>query len=450
MQGAGLKLYNTLTRKKEAFTPLDPKNVRLYVCGPTVYDFAHIGNARPVIVFDLLFRLLRHLYGERHVTYVRNVTDVDDKINARAAERGIPIRQLTEETLKQYQADTQALGCLDPSFQPRATDYISNPKSPHDMIRLIETLIARGHAYVADGHVLFDVGSMKNYGALSNRSMDEMIAGARVEVAPFKKNPTDFVLWKPSPPDLPGWDSPWGRGRPGWHIECSAMAAAFLGEEFDIHGGGIDLVFPHHENEIAQSCCAFGTSRMAQVWMHNGFLQMEGEKMSKSAGNFSTIREVLNDWPSEAVRLNMLKTHYRQPMDWTIAGLKESEKTISQWQERTEDMPPAKPYVEFFDALSDDLNTPQAISVLHKLNGGSLKASAQLLGLLNQTQAQWKKTRQKNTNIDETVIRQLIAERNAARAAKNFKESDRLRDEFVKLGIQIKDNKDGTTTWHIL
>ena len=279
---SGLKLYNTLTKKKETFRPLKPENVRLYVCGPTVYDFAHIGNARPVIVFDVLFRLLRHLYGEKHVTYVRNVTDVDDKINARAAERSIPIRELTEETLAQYQADTQALGCLDPTHQPRATDYISNPKASHDMVRLIGTLIARKHAYVAEGHVLFDISSMKNYGALSRRPMDEMIAGARVDVAPFKKNPADFVLWKPSPSDLPGWDSPWGRGRPGWHIECSAMAAALLGEEFDIHGGGIDLVFPHHENEIAQSCCAFGTKLMAQVWMHNGFLQMEGEKMSKS------------------------------------------------------------------------------------------------------------------------------------------------------------------------
>jgi cysteinyl-tRNA synthetase len=450
MKDNGLKLYNTLTKQKEAFTPLDASNVRLYVCGPTVYDFAHIGNARPVIVFDVLFRLLRHLYGEKHVTYVRNVTDVDDKINARAKERGIPIRELTEETLAQYQADVRALGCLDPTHQPRATDYISNPKAPHDMIRLIETLIIRKHAYVAEGHVLFDISSMKNYGALSNRSMDEMIAGARVEVAPFKKNPADFVLWKPSTPDLPGWDSPWGRGRPGWHIECSAMAAAFLGEEFDIHGGGIDLVFPHHENEIAQSCCAFGTERMAQMWMHNGFLQMEGAKMSKSLGNFATIRQVLNEWPAEALRLNMLKTHYRQPMDWTVAGLKESEKTISQWYERAGDAAVTAPDAEFLEALYDDMNTPQAISVLHKLDGGALKASTKLIGLLGGTQDAWKIARQKNTNVDEAAIEQLITERHKARAAKNFAESDRIRDELAEMGIQIKDNKDGTTTWEVM
>ena len=290
----------------------------MYVCGPTVYDFAHIGNARPVIVFDVLFRLLRHIYGAEHVTYVRNITDVDDKINARAAERGVSIRELTEETYKNFKADVAALGCLPPTVEPRATEYVSKPDAPTDMIRLIERLVQNGCAYVAEGHVLFHVAAMKDYGKLSNRTLDEMVAGARVEIAPYKKDPMDFVLWKPSPPDLPGWDSPWGRGRPGWHIECSAMSAALLGETFDIHGGGIDLVFPHHENEIAQSRCAFHTKVMANYWMHNGFLQVEGEKMAKSAGNFVTIRELLTTdkfggrkWSGQVLRFAMLRTHYR-------------------------------------------------------------------------------------------------------------------------------------------
>ena len=318
-----LKLYNTLTRGKEAFVPLDPSNVRMYVCGPTVYDFAHIGNARPIIVFDVLYRLLRHVYGAAHVRYVRNITDVDDKINARAAERGISIRELTEDTNRVFQADVKALGCLEPDVQPRATEHIAQ------MIAIIERLIASGHAYAADGHVLFDVPSMKDYGRLSRRSLDEMIAGARVDVAPYKRGDMDFVLWKPSKDSEPGWESPWGRGRPGWHIECSAMSWKHLGEVFDIHGGGIDLVFPHHENEIAQTRCAFGHDVMANVWMHNGFLQVEGEKMSKSLGNFVTIHELLNTekfggrkWPGEVLRLAMLSTHYRQPIDFTVARLK--------------------------------------------------------------------------------------------------------------------------------
>ncbi|HEX5212340.1 MAG TPA: cysteine--tRNA ligase, partial [Pseudolabrys sp.] len=306
-----LRLYDTLTREKRVFAPIDAARVRMYVCGPTVYDYAHIGNARPVIVFDVLFRLLRHLYpGEGRVVYVRNVTDVDDKINARAAERGISIGELTKTTYDNFKADVDALGCLPPTFEPRATEYVSKPAASIDMIRLIERLIASGNAYVAEGHVLFAVSTMPDYGKLSKRSLDEMEAGARVEVAPYKRNPMDFVLWKPSPPDLPGWDSPWGRGRPGWHIECSAMSAALLGETFDIHGGGIDLVFPHHENEVAQSRCAFHTKVMANYWMHNGFLQVEGEKMAKSAGNFVTISELLNSskfggrsWEGPTLRL---------------------------------------------------------------------------------------------------------------------------------------------------
>ena len=358
-----LMLYNTLTRRKEVFVPLDAQNVRMYVCGPTVYDYAHIGNARPVIVFDVLFRLLRHMYGDKHVTYVRNITDVDDKINARAAEEGVPIRDLTERTAKQFHADIAALGVLPPTVEPRATEHIEEMKA------LIEALVANGNAYVAEGHVLFHVPSMPDYGKLSNRTLDEMAAGARVEVAPYKKDPMDFVLWKPSRPGEPSWPSPAhieARGRPGWHIECSAMAEKHLGQMFDIHGGGIDLVFPHHENEIAQSRCAHGTPVMARYWLHNGFLQVEGEKMSKSLGNFITIHDLLKDWPGEVVRFNMLRTHYRQPIDWTKKGLEESQATLDRWGEISDrlggslvkGLPCDTGVVE---ALKDDLNTPLAI-----------------------------------------------------------------------------------------
>jgi cysteinyl-tRNA synthetase len=333
-----LRLYDTLTKEKRVFTPIDPSNVRMYVCGPTVYDFAHIGNARPVIVFDVLFRLLRHLYGADHVTYVRNITDVDDKINDRAARDfpGLPlneaIRKVTDKTAAQFQADVAALGCLPPTHQPRATEFVlPRADGRADMVTLIRQLIARGHAYEAGGEVLFDVQSMPDYGALSGRRLEEQKAGARVAVDAHKRNPADFVLWKLSSEHEPGWDSPWGRGRPGWHIECSAMSAAYLGDVFDIHGGGLDLIFPHHENEIAQSRCAHGTHAMANYWMHNGFLQVEGEKMSKSLGNFFTINELLNTekfggrkWPGEVLRLAMLKTHYRQPIDWTVQGLQEA------------------------------------------------------------------------------------------------------------------------------
>src|SRR5215475_8663292 len=331
-----LKLYDTLAREKRVFVPIDPNNVRMYVCGPTVYDFAHIGNARPAIVFDVLFRLLRHLYGADHVVYVRNITDVEDKINARAAERGIPIRDLTEQTYRDFKADVAELGCLPPTVEPRATEHIA------EMRTLIDKLVASGNAYVAEDHVLFDVPTMPDYGKLSKRSLDELLAGARVDVAPYKRDPMDFVLWKPSKPGEPAWPSPAGiavPGRPGWHIECSAMAWKHLGEVFDIHGGGIDLVFPHHENEIAQSRCAFHSPVMANYWMHNGFLQVEGEKMSKSLGNFFTIRELLADWPGEVLRFNMLRTHYRQPMDWTVKGLEESYNTLgslTDWPEFTD------------------------------------------------------------------------------------------------------------------
>jgi cysteinyl-tRNA synthetase len=456
-----LKLYDTLTREKRAFRPLDPNNVRMYVCGPTVYDFAHIGNARPAIVFDVLFRLLRHLYGAEHVTYVRNITDVDDKINARAAREypDLPlneaIRKVTDKTDRQYHQDVAALGCLPPSLEPRATEHIA------EMKELIERLVASGNAYVAADHVLFSVPSMPDYGQLSKRPLDEMIAGARVEVAPYKRDPTDFVLWKPSQPGEPAWPSPAGiaaPGRPGWHIECSAMSWRYLGEVFDIHGGGIDLVFPHHENEIAQTRCAFHAPAMANFWMHNGFLQVEGEKMAKSAGNFVTIHDLLRDWPGEALRLAMLQTHYRQPMNWTLDGLREAQRHLNHWYELTRDVAPGYLCADVLDALADDLNTPKALAALHELRAEAakgaksaaacLKASAHLFGLVQKTPAQWESFRPASIAIDEAEIRNLIAARNGARKAKNFKESDRIRDELAKLGVVLHDTKDGTT-WEI-
>ncbi len=463
-----LRLYDTLTREKRPLVPLDPNNVRMYVCGPTVYDFAHIGNARPVIVFDVLFRLLRHLYGEGHVTYVRNITDVDDRINERAARDfpGLPlneaIRKVTERTEKQFHDDVEALGCLRPTVEPRATEHIA------EMRALIEKLVQGGFAYVAEDHVLFSPQAMNaansmlpRYGALAKRSLDEMIAGARVDVAPYKRDPADFVLWKPSKPGEPSWPSPAGikaGGRPGWHIECSAMAWKHLGEQFDIHGGGIDLVFPHHENELAQTCCAFHEDRMANVWMHNGFLQVESEKMSKSLGNFVTIRELLADWPGEVLRLNMLKTHYRSPTDWTSKGLEESAKTLDDWYEITADAKGEEPSNAVIDALSDDLNTPQMIASLHGLRNsaasgndrdrGQFAASLRLLGFLSESAAEWQTRKQQASGVDAKRIDRLISDRTAARARKDFKESDRIRDELAAMGIVIKDSKEGTT-WEV-
>jgi cysteinyl-tRNA synthetase len=456
-----LKLYDTLTREKRVFTPLDLSNVRMYVCGPTVYDFAHIGNARPVIVFDVLFRLLRHRYGAAHVTYVRNITDVDDKINARAAEEypALPlneaIRKVTETTDRQFHEDVAALGCLPPTVEPRATEHIA------EMRTLIDRLVKSGNAYVEQDHVLFSVASMPDYGKLARRSLDEMVAGARVEVAPYKHAPMDFVLWKPSKPGEPAWPSPAGikvPGRPGWHIECSAMSWKHLGEIFDIHGGGIDLVFPHHENEIAQSRCAFHTPIMANYWVHNGFLQVEGEKMAKSLGNFVTIRDLLKDWPGEVIRLTMLLTHYRQPLNWTANALRESQRTLDHWYELTVDAAAGILSADVIGPLADDLNTPKAIASLHELRTeaakgntaarGSLKASAQLIGLLQQTAVQWSSFRPASVAIDENKVTALIAARSAARQAKNFQESDRLRDELAKMGVVVKDTKEGTT-WEI-
>jgi cysteinyl-tRNA synthetase len=460
-----LRLYDTLTRDKRVFTPIDANNVRMYVCGPTVYDFAHIGNARPVIVFDVLFRLLRHIYGENHVTYVRNITDVDDKINDRALRDypGLPlneaIRKVTEKTADQFQADVKALGCLPPTVQPRATEFVlPRPDGKTDMVTLINELIARGHAYEAEGEVLFDTQSMPDYGALSGRKLEDQQAGARVAVDAHKKHPTDFVLWKQSSPEEPGWDSPWGRGRPGWHIECSAMSAAYLGTTFDIHGGGLDLIFPHHENEIAQSRCAHGTHAMANYWMHNGFLQVEGEKMSKSLGNFFTIRELLDDWPGEVLRLNMLKTQYRSPVDWTVKGLEESAKTLDDWYAVAADQTGGEVSPKVIEALYDDLNTPLLVAALHGLRNSAaagnesdrvtFAASLRMLGFLSETAATWNDRKQQASGIDAAKVDALIAERTAARVRKDFKESDRLRDELAAMGVVIKDSKEGTT-WEI-
>jgi cysteinyl-tRNA synthetase len=483
-----LKLYDTLSREKRVFVPLDRSNVRMYVCGPTVYDFAHIGNARPVIVFDVLFRLLRHIYGEQHVTYVRNITDVDDKINARAAEEypDLPlneaIRKVTEKTDKQFHEDVAALGCLPPSVEPRATEHIA------EMRTLIDRLVASGNAYVAEDNVLFAVRSMPDYGKLSGRSLDEMIAGARVEVAPYKRDPMDFVLWKPSKPGEPAWPSPVGiktPGRPGWHIECSAMSWRYLGEMFDIHGGGIDLVFPHHEDEIAQSRCAFHTTMMANTWMHNGFLQVEGEKMSKSLGNFVTIHELLNTekfgghrWFGEVLRFAMLRTHYRQPIDWTIRSLEEAETTlyrfsaVSEWAELIDSrreiyadppLPDRGPSTGLLNALADDLNTPAAIAHLHSLHrivqttekGPAssdalilLWQDAKFLGIDLRAFRKRYDERKFSDAMTNARVAKLIEARNAARREKNFAESDRIRDELKAMGVVLKDTKDGTT-WEI-
>jgi cysteinyl-tRNA synthetase len=466
-----LKLYDTLTKEKRAFVPLDPSNVRMYVCGPTVYDFAHIGNARPVIVFDVLFRLLRHLHGADHVTYVRNITDVDDKINDRAARDfpGLPlneaIRKVTEQTERQFHDDVDALGCLRPTVEPRATEHIP------EMRAIIEKLVAKGNAYVEQDHVLFAVGSMPNYGQLARRTLDEMMAGARVDVAPYKRDAMDFVLWKPAKPGEPSWPSPGGitvEGRPGWHIECSAMAWKYLGERFDIHGGGIDLVFPHHENEIAQSCCAFHQDRMANVWMHNGFLQVEGEKMSKSLGNFVTIRELLADWPGEVLRLNMLKTHYRSPIDWTLRGMEESAKTLDEWYAMSEisrsPVDSNQVHPSILEALGDDLNTPRAIAELHQLRNKavhgegeaflrSLVASLKFMGLLGTSASDWASRKQSKSGVDSTIVEALLLKRRDARTQKNFAESDRIRDELAAMGVVLKDGKDAdgkpVTTWEI-
>lgn len=452
-----LSLHNTLTRTKEAFVPIDPSHVRMYVCGPTVYDYAHIGNARPIVVFDVLYRLLRTLYPQ--VTYARNITDIEDKIIERAKVNGESIGELTRRTGEVFAADMAALGALLPDIQPRATEHIPQ------MQAMIGTLVDKGHAYAADGHVLFNVPSMPDYGQLSRRNRDELIDGARIDVAPYKRDPADFVLWKPSTDDQPGWDSPWGRGRPGWHIECSAMAAAHLGTVFDIHAGGIDLVFPHHENEIAQSRCAHGTPVMANYWLHNGFLQVEGQKMSKSLGNFYTPHELLEEFPGEALRYALLSGHYRQPFDFTKDGVRQARAALDRFYGalRAIGTVPAEPGeapAAVLAALEDDLNTPQALAALHEVVGELNKATdpaeqarlaaalltgGRLLGLLEQAPEEWFRWRPKaDSGLDDAEIDALVADRRAARAAKDFAEADRLRDQLIAAGIALEDKPDRT------
>ncbi len=451
-----LELTNTLTRRKEAFAPIDPARVRMYVCGPTVYDLPHVGNARPVVVFDVLYRLLRHTYGAEHVTYVRNITDVDDKIIQAAKDNGESIAEVTARTTRAFHEDMAALGALEPTVEPRATQSIDL------MVSMIETLIEKGHAYAADGHVLFNVPSFQSYGGLSRHDRESLIAGARVEVAPYKKDPVDFVLWKPSTPEQPGWESPWGRGRPGWHIECSAMSAKHLGETFDIHGGGQDLIFPHHENELAQSVCAHGKD-FVRYWLHNGYVVVEGEKMSKSLGNFFTVRQLLEEgFRGEVIRLALLSAHYRQPLDITRDKLKECHAQLDRLYGALRAVeeaaaPPAEPPKAVLAALLDDLNTPAALAGLHDtaaaLNRAGeaaerarlkeqLFADGTLLGLLQDDPERWFHG---GFEADAEAIEARIEARNKARKAKDFAEADRIRDALAAEGILLEDGPEGTT-----
>ncbi len=451
-----LYLHNTLSRTKEEFVPADPSRVTMYVCGPTVYSFAHIGNARPAVVFDVLVRLLRHLYPT--VVYARNITDVDDKINAAAKEQGVEIGRITEKFKAIYHDDMAALGVAPPDIEPHATDHIP------EMIAMMQTLIDNGHAYAAEGHVLFNVPTYADYGRLSKRDREEMIAGARVEVAPYKRDPADFVLWKPSTPDLPGWDSPWGRGRPGWHLECSCMIEKHLGRTIDIHGGGVDLVFPHHENEIAQSTCAHGGETFVRYWLHNGFVNVDREKMSKSIGNVLLVNELLNAAPGEAIRLALLNAHYRQPLDWSDDGLAHARRMLDRLYgalRNLADVEPSgdAPDPDFLVALEDDLNTPRALAALFEVARranvstddaersalkGSLIASGALMGLLGEDPETWFAGTDTGDGLDAAAIEAMIADRNAARADRDFATADRIRDELTTAGIVLEDGPEGT------
>ena len=451
-----LMLYDTFTNSKKKFEPIDPNNVRMYVCGPTVYDYAHVGNARPVIVFDILFRLLQKIYGSENVTYVRNITDVDDKIIHAANDQNEDIGILTEKTINYFHDDAKYIGALKPTFEPRATEHIP------EMIALIEKLISKEFAYVADGNVLFSSNKFKEYGKLSGKNLDEMVAGSRVGVESYKKEESDFVLWKPSKEDEPSWKSPWGDGRPGWHIECSAMSEKLLGENFDIHGGGQDLIFPHHENEIAQSECA-NNNKFANYWVHNGFVTVEGNKMSKSDGNFVTVNELKDSFQGEVIRLTMISTHYRQPLNWTKDNLNESKKTLDKWYTflsnfNGDELKDANNDNEIMETLLDDMNTPKAISVLHQkfkdCQSGdkglvsNFLYSANMLGLLNEKPSEWLSWKKENLNINTAQVELLIAQRNEARSNKNFDDADRIRDELDKMGVILED-QGGETTWKV-
>ena len=452
-------LHNTLTRRKEEFKPIDENNVRMYVCGPTVYDKAHLGNAKTSVVFDVWYRLLRAVYGAEHVTYVSNITDVDDKILNKHKETGKPIREITEQTYQWYLDDMKRLNVLDPNFRPRATEYID------EMIELVKRLLANGHAYEAQGHVLFSVDSMPSYGFLSGRSMKEMLAGARIEIADYKKNPADFVLWKPSDADQPGWNSPWGYGRPGWHLECSAMSSKLLGNDFDIHGGGSDLIFPHHENECAQSCCAFEGSKFAHYWIHAGMLMVDGVKMSKSLGNFYIVDEILAKYPAEALRLLFLSGHYHQPFNFTFEGLNQAKATLDKFYNallKNQDVETQQTEADerVLNAMADDLNTPLALSYLHEIVNSLNKAqtiedkkkfkslllaSADLLGLLSQSPEAWFKGESQENGMDEQAIEAKIAERIQAKKDKNYALADAIRNELKEQGILLEDTPTGTT-----
>ena len=451
------QFYDTYSNTKKLFTPLDASNVRMYVCGPTVYDYAHVGNARPVIVFDIVYRMLQFKYGSDHVTYVRNITDVDDKIIEASNSLNEDINTLTKRTIDYFHDDADYVGALQPNVEPKATDHIL------EMIDIIEKLIEKNHAYEADGNVLFAVNTFDNYGNLSGKSLEDLIAGARVEVADYKKNPADFILWKPSKANEPGWDSPWGKGRPGWHIECSAMSEKYLGQSFDIHGGGQDLTFPHHENEIAQSESC-NNKKFANFWMHNGFLSIEGEKMSKSLGNFITINELKDKYQGEVIRFNMMLTHYRQPLNWTEKSLQDSKKTLDKWYKIlgacNKSLASKNELIsnKILNALADDVNTPQAIAELHQLykaaNDGDTEAleifynSCQFLGILISDYSSWSSWQSKIIDIDENLINELIEKRNEARRAKDFAEADRIRDELLNLSVILED-KDNETTWKL-
>ena len=443
-----MQLYNTISRTKEKFVPLDAHNVRLYVCGPTVYDYPHVGNARPLIVFDVLFRVLREIYGQDFVQYVRNITDIDDKIIETAKKNNISINELTNKVTKDFHSDCNFLNCLTPSVEPKATDHIN------EMIELTKKLLELNFAYIMQGHVYFEVSKFDSYGKLSNKKIIDLVAGSRVEISDLKKNPADFVLWKPSSVDEPGWDSPWGRGRPGWHLECSAMAKKYLGTEFDIHAGGLDLIFPHHENEIAQSVCAHKTKVLANFWMHNGYVTVNKEKMSKSLGNFITINELKNKYDGQVVRLAMLSTHYRQPFDWNEKNLETSYMTLNKWYEFYSDQD-NKLDLGTLEVLADDLNTPMFISKMHSLYkdavngnknaGQQLSDACKLLGLFDKNLASWNNIKT-SKSITAEEIENLIQERKVARDNKNFSRSDEIRDLLIAKGIVIEDNQ-GKTSW---
>jgi cysteinyl-tRNA synthetase len=445
-----MQLYNSLAAEKQTFEPADPNRVTMYVCGPTVYNFAHIGNARPAVVFDLLYRLLRRRYGPEHVVYARNITDIDDKMMAAAKERGIKTSDVAAEFEAAYLADMGALGVMAPDIDPHCTHHVP------EMIAMAKTLIAKGHAYEAEGHVLFSVPSFDEYGNLSRRSRDEQVAGARVEVAPFKRDPADFVLWKPSSDDQDGWESPWGRGRPGWHLECSAMAEKHLGEVIDIHGGGADLKFPHHENEIAQSRCAHGADAFARYWMHNGFVNVDAEKMSKSIGNVLLARDLLNEAPGEAIRWALLSAHYRQPLDWSDTLLNQSKRNLDRLYRTMDSLPDgakAEPPAAVLAALEDDLNTPAAFAALFQFartaktaeDRAAMKAAGDLLGVLQEAPSEWLSG---GAKVDPSEIERLIEDRLEARKSKDFATADRIRDELAAKGIVLEDGAGGTT-WRV-